>query len=62
MVYISDRADGLQIIDSATKYCEGAPSISAFFAEMGGKAISLFSCRINSPVLGIVIHPVAAAV
>jgi len=35
-------------IDSAIKYCQGAPSISAFFAEMGGNAMSLFSCRINS--------------
>jgi len=26
---------------------QGAPSISAFFAEMGGNAMSLFSCRIN---------------
>jgi phage-related protein len=35
------------LIDSAIKYCQGAPSISAFFAEMGGNAMSLFSCRIN---------------
>jgi hypothetical protein len=37
-------------MDPATKYCQGAPSISASFAEMGGKAISLFSCRINSAI------------
>jgi len=34
-------------IDPATKYCQGAPSISALFAEMGGYTMSLFSCRIN---------------
>jgi hypothetical protein len=34
-------------IDPATKYCQGAPSISAFFAEMGGNTMSLFYCRIN---------------
>jgi hypothetical protein len=39
---------GHDFIDSAIKYCQGAPSISAFFAEMGGNAMSLFSCRINS--------------
>jgi hypothetical protein len=35
-------------IDSATQYCQGAPSISAFFAEMGGNTMPLFSCWINS--------------
>jgi hypothetical protein len=34
-------------IDPAIKYCLGAPSFSAPFAEKGGKAMSLFSCRIN---------------
>jgi hypothetical protein len=29
-------------IDSATKYCQGAPSISAFFAEMGGNRCHCF--------------------
>jgi len=28
---------------------QGAPSFSASFVEKGGKAMSLFSCRINSP-------------
>jgi hypothetical protein len=31
-------------IDPATKYCQGVPSISAFFAEMGGNTMSLFYC------------------
>jgi hypothetical protein len=31
-----------QPIDSATKYCQGAPSISAFFAEMGGNRCHCF--------------------
>jgi hypothetical protein len=35
-------------IDPATKYCLGAPSISAFFAGYGWERMSLFSCRINS--------------
>jgi hypothetical protein len=30
-------------IDPAIKYCLGAPSFSAPFAEKGGKAMSLFS-------------------
>ena len=42
---------GKLLIDPAIKYCQGAPSISAFFAEMGGNTMSLFSCRINSAVL-----------
>jgi hypothetical protein len=29
-------------IDPATKYCLGAPSISAVFAEMGGKQCHCF--------------------
>jgi phosphopantothenoylcysteine decarboxylase/phosphopantothenate--cysteine ligase len=33
-------------IDPATKYCQGAPSISASFTEMDGNPASLFSCRI----------------
>jgi hypothetical protein len=36
----ADRA--LNIIDPATKYCLGAPSISAVFAEMGGKQCHCF--------------------
>ncbi len=28
------------------KYCSDAPSIPAYFAGMGGKKMTLFSCRI----------------
>jgi hypothetical protein len=42
------KVSGHDFIDSATKYCQGAPSISAFFAEMGGNTMPLFSCRIKS--------------
>jgi hypothetical protein len=34
-------------IDPATKYRQGAPSISAFFAEMDGNTMSLLYCRID---------------
>jgi hypothetical protein len=32
------------------RYCQGAPPISASFAEMGGNTMSLFFCRINKVV------------
>ena len=41
------RDQGSGTIDPATKYCQGAPSISAFFAEMGGNTMPLFCCRIK---------------
>jgi hypothetical protein len=38
--------DNFSTIDPAIEYCQGAPSFSAFFAEKGGKAMPLLSCRI----------------
>jgi FtsP/CotA-like multicopper oxidase with cupredoxin domain len=51
---------------SATEYYPGAPSISALFAEMGGKPISLFSCLTIRWILAFAIcvafdHPCLAA-
>jgi len=42
------RMKAAGLIDPATQYCQGAPSFSAPFAEKGGKAMPLSSCRINS--------------
>jgi hypothetical protein len=45
-----ERALKQSTIDPATKYCQGAPSISVPFAEMDGNATSLFSCRIDNRI------------
>jgi hypothetical protein len=47
-VFFSPFADNFPLpahthpIDPAPKYCVRAPSISAFFAEMGGKCATLY--------------------
>jgi len=44
---LGTREQGSGTIDPVTQHHEGAPSISAFSAEMGGNATALLSCQID---------------